>query len=121
MVGVEITHTSGARLPVVATPAPVGYRRPGIDDIRLLSAWGWRCEDGLYSIILIALVSLLGSLSASVDSSVVAAVCLNYFFTQPLFDFRLNLPEDIEDRSLLDDLARPFQYAQLPRIWLTGL
>jgi len=37
-------------------------------------------------VVLIALVSLLGSFSASVVLSIVAVACLNYFFVPPLFD-----------------------------------
>jgi PAS domain S-box-containing protein len=47
-------------------------------------------------VILITLVSLLGSFSASVVLSIVAVACLNYFFAEPLFDFRIDDPEDIE-------------------------
>jgi PAS domain S-box-containing protein len=47
-------------------------------------------------VILIALVSLLGSLSLSVILSILAVACLNYFFTSPLFEFRIDDPEDIE-------------------------
>ena len=46
-------------------------------------------------VILIALVSLLGSFSASVVLSIVAVACLNYFFVPPLFDFRVEDPDDI--------------------------
>ena len=46
-------------------------------------------------LILIALVSLLGSFGASVVLSIVAAACLNYFFAPPLFDLRVDAPDDI--------------------------
>ena len=46
-------------------------------------------------VVLIALVSLLGSFSASVVLSIVAVACLNYFFVPPLFDFRVDDPDDI--------------------------
>src|SRR6476660_601151 len=46
-------------------------------------------------LVLIALVSLLGSFSASVVLSIVAVACLNYFFVPPLFDFRIDDPADI--------------------------
>jgi hypothetical protein len=71
-------------------PAPAGYHGPGIDHIRLLSAWVCVGRTGFIFSIL-ALVSLLSSLSASVALSVVAAACLNYFFTRPLFYFRIDL------------------------------
>ena len=41
-------------------------------------------------VILVALVSLLGSFSASVVLSIVAAACLNYFFAPPLFELRID-------------------------------
>jgi K+-sensing histidine kinase KdpD len=47
-------------------------------------------------VIVVALLSLFGSFSASVALSVLAAACLNFFFAPPLFEFRIDLPEDIE-------------------------
>ena len=52
-------------------------------------------RTGFAYLILIALVSLLGSFSASVVLSIVAAACLNYFFAPPLFEFRIDAPDDI--------------------------
>ena len=52
-------------------------------------------RTGFAYVILIALVSLLGSFSASVVLSIVAAACLNYFFAPPLFEFRIDAPDDI--------------------------
>ena len=46
-------------------------------------------------LILIALVSLLGSFSVSVVLSIVAVASLNYFFVPPLFDLRVDDPDDI--------------------------
>jgi PAS domain S-box-containing protein len=46
-------------------------------------------------VILIALVSLLGSFSVSVVLSIVAVACLNYFFVPPLFELRVDDPQDI--------------------------
>src|SRR5215471_11908577 len=46
-------------------------------------------------VILIALVSLLGSFSASIVLSVVAVASLNYLFVPPLFEFRVDDPDDI--------------------------
>ena len=46
-------------------------------------------------LILIALVSLLGIFSVSVVLSIIAVACLNYFFVPPLFEFRVNDPDDI--------------------------
>ena len=46
-------------------------------------------------VILVALVSLLGSASASVVLSILAAACLNYFFAPPVFEFRIDASDDI--------------------------
>ena len=46
-------------------------------------------------LILVALVSLLGSFSVSVVLSIIAVACLNYFFVPPLFEFRVDDPDDI--------------------------
>ena len=46
-------------------------------------------------LILIALVSLLGTFSASVVLSIIAVACLNYFFIPPLFEFRVDDPDDV--------------------------
>jgi PAS domain S-box-containing protein len=46
-------------------------------------------------LILILLVSLLGSFTASIVLSIVAIACLNYFFVPPLFEFRVDDPDDI--------------------------
>ena len=94
MVGIEITRRS--RLPAVTAQFLLG-----IAGLALITLVCFRLEvgvarTGFLFVILIALISLLGSLSASVVLSIVAAACLNYFFTQPLFEFRIDLPEDVE-------------------------
>ena len=96
MLGMEITHKRRARLPVVTAQFLLG-----IAGLALITFVCFRlglgvARTGFIYVILVALVSLLGSLSASVVLSIVAAACLNYFFTQPLFEFRIDLPEDIE-------------------------
>jgi PAS domain S-box-containing protein len=53
-------------------------------------------RTGFAYVILIALLSLFGSFSASVILSILGAACLNYFFAPPLFEFRIDLPDDIE-------------------------
>jgi PAS domain S-box-containing protein len=50
---------------------------------------------GFSYLILIVLLSLMGSFIASIILSFVAVACLNYFFAPPLFDLRLDYPEDI--------------------------
>jgi PAS domain-containing protein len=53
-------------------------------------------RTGFAFVILIAMVSLLGSFSASVVLYFLAAACLNYFFAPPLFEFRIDALDDIE-------------------------
>lgn len=53
-------------------------------------------RTGFAYVILLALVSLLGSFSASVALSILAAACLNFFFAAPLFHLSIDIPDDIE-------------------------
>jgi PAS domain S-box-containing protein len=96
MVGVGIAHTSRARLPVGITQLLLGIAGLALITFVCFRLGVGVARTGFIFVILVALVSLLGSLSASVVLSVAAAACLNYFFTEPLFDFRIDLPEDIE-------------------------
>ncbi|HEV2617671.1 MAG TPA: PAS domain S-box protein [Candidatus Acidoferrales bacterium] len=94
--GMQIMHKRRARLPIVAAQL-----LSGIAGLALITFVCFRlgvgvARTGFVFVILVALVSLLGSLSASVVLSILAAACLNYFFTQPLFEFRIDLPEDVE-------------------------
>jgi PAS domain S-box-containing protein len=96
MGSLEFTRASRPRLPVFAVQLLLG-----IAGLALITFVCFRlglgvARTGFIFVILVALVSLLGSLSASVVLSVIAAACLNYFFTEPLFGFRIDLPEDIE-------------------------
>ena len=52
-------------------------------------------RTGFAYVIVIALVSLLGSFSASIILSIVAAACLNFFFAAPLYEFR-HIADDLE-------------------------
>ena len=52
-------------------------------------------RTGYAYVIMIALVSLLGSFSASFVLSILAAACLQYFFSPPLFAFRVDNLDDI--------------------------
>ena len=92
----EITHTRRGRLPVAA-----GQFLLGIAGLALITFVCFRlglgvARTGFIYVILVALVSLLGSLTASVVLSIVAAACLNYFFAPPLFELRIDVAEDIE-------------------------
>ena len=91
----EITHKRRLRLQAVAAQFLLG-----IAGLALITFVCFRLGFGLARtafayVILIALVSLLGSFSASVVLSIVAAACLNYFFAPPLFEFRIDAPDDI--------------------------
>src|ERR1700760_3289988 len=44
---------------------------------------------------LIALLSLMGSFIGAVGLSIAAVVCLNFFFTSPLFTLRVEYPDDV--------------------------
>ena len=46
-------------------------------------------------LIVIVLLSLMGSFVSSVILSIIAAGCLNYFFAPPIFDFRIDYPLDV--------------------------
>jgi len=91
----EIAHKRRPRLQTVAAPYLLG-----IAGLALITFVCFRLDfgvarTGFIYVILIALVSLLGSFSASVALSIVAAVCLNYFFAPPLFEFRIDAADDI--------------------------
>jgi len=46
-------------------------------------------------VIVIVLLCLRGSLIPAVVLSIIAAVCLDYFFTEPRFSMRIDAPEDV--------------------------
>ena len=52
-------------------------------------------RTGLAYVIVLVLVSLLGSFSASLVLSLIAAACLNFFFAPPLFDLRFDVQDDL--------------------------
>jgi PAS domain S-box-containing protein len=91
----ETTQTRRARLQAAAAQFVLG-----IAGLALITFVCFRLGFGLARtafayVILAALVSLLGSFSASVVLSILAAACLNYFFAPPLFDLRVYAPDDI--------------------------
>jgi K+-sensing histidine kinase KdpD len=50
---------------------------------------------GFAYLILIVLLSLMGGLLGSIVLSILAVLCLQYFFAPPLFSFRVDYPDDI--------------------------
>ncbi|HEV2717589.1 MAG TPA: PAS domain S-box protein, partial [Terriglobales bacterium] len=89
-------HKRRPRLPGVAAQLLLGIAGLALITFVCFRLGVGVARTGFVFVILVALVSLLGSLSASVVLSIVGAACLNYFFTQPLFEFRIDLPEDVE-------------------------
>src|SRR5215471_7458218 len=95
VLGMEITHKRTTRLQTVAAQFLLG-----IAGLALITPIcfhiGFRVtRTSFVYLILIALVSLLGSLSVSVVLSIIAVACLNYFFVPPFFGFRVDDPDDL--------------------------
>jgi PAS domain S-box-containing protein len=92
----EMRHKRKPRLPAVAAQFLLGIAGLALVTFVCFQVGFGLARTGFAYVVLIALVSLLGSFSSSVVLSVLAAACLNYFFAPPLFEFRIDLPEDIE-------------------------
>jgi PAS domain S-box-containing protein len=94
--GVEMTEKGKRRLRTAA-----GQLLLGIAGLALTTLICFRLDFGVARtgfayVILITLLSLLGSFTTSILLSIVAAACLNYFFAPPLFEFRIDALDDIE-------------------------
>ena len=88
-------HNWRPRLPAAAVQFLLGISGVGlITFVCFVVGFGLTRTAWVY-LILIALVSLLGNFGTSVVLSIIAVACLNYFFVPPLFEFRVNDPEDI--------------------------
>jgi PAS domain S-box-containing protein len=96
VLGMEITYKSSPRLQAVAAQLLLGIA--GLALITFVCFWlGLGVARTAFAyLILVTLVSLLGSFRASVVLSIVAAAGLSYFFAIPLFDFRVDSLDDIE-------------------------
>jgi PAS domain S-box-containing protein len=96
MLGMEFTQKRRPRLQAAAAQFLLGIA--GLAVITFVCFWlgVGLARTAFAYVILVALVSLLGSFSASAVLSIVAAACLNYFFAPPLFELRIDVPEDIE-------------------------
>jgi PAS domain S-box-containing protein len=92
----EISHRRRRRLKAVAVQFLLGVAGLVLITFVCFQLGAGVARTGFAYVILVALVSLLGSFSASVVLSVLAATCLDYFFAPPLFELRIDLPEDIE-------------------------
>jgi hypothetical protein len=95
VLGMEVAPKRRPRLPAIAVQFLLGIVGLAlITFVCFLVGFGLARTAFAY-VILIALVSLLGSFSTSVVLSIIAVACLNYFFVPPLFEFRVDDPEDI--------------------------
>jgi PAS domain S-box-containing protein len=91
----EITHNRRQRLHAAAAQFLLGIAGLALITFVCFQLGFGEGRTALAYLILIALASLLGSFSTSVVLSLVAVACLNYFFVSPLFDLRVDDPEDI--------------------------
>src|SRR5215472_9176001 len=95
VLGMEITQKPGSRLRAVAAQFLLGIAGLALITFVCFQVGLGLARTGFAYVILVALVSLLGSFSTSVVLSLVAAVCLNYFFAPPLFELRIDSTDDI--------------------------
>jgi PAS domain S-box-containing protein len=91
----EITEKLRPRLPTGVAQFLLGIAGLALITIVCFPLEFGVARTGFAYVILIALLSLLGSFSASIILSVVAAACLNYFFAPPLFEIRIDAADDI--------------------------
>ncbi len=91
----EITHKRTSRLQAVAAQFLLGIAGLALITFVCFQVGFGLARTGFAYVILISLVSLLGSFGASVVLSIVAAACLDYFFAPPLFEFGSDTPDDI--------------------------
>jgi PAS domain S-box-containing protein len=94
VLGME-THKPRSRLRAIATQFLLGIAGLALITFVCFQVGFGLARTGFAYVILVALVSLLGSFSTSVVLSLVAAVCLNYFFAPPLFELRVDSADDI--------------------------
>ena len=95
VLGMKITHKQRPRLHAVAAQFLLGIAGVALITFVCFKIGFGVGRTSLAYVIWIALVSLLGSFGVSVVLSIVAVACLNYFFVPPLFEFRVDDPDDI--------------------------
>jgi PAS domain S-box-containing protein len=91
----EIRHKRRPRLEAVAAQFLLGIAGLALITFVCFQVGFGLARTGFAYVVLVALVSLLGSFSSSVVLSVLAAACLNYFFAPPLFELRVDTADDI--------------------------
>jgi PAS domain S-box-containing protein len=91
----EIRHKRRPRLQALAAQFLIGIAGLALITFVCFQVGFGVARTGFAYVIVVALVSLLGSFSSSVVLSVLAAACLNYFFAPPLFELRVDTADDI--------------------------
>ena len=91
----RITRKWRPRLPAVAAQFLLGIA--GLAVTTFVCFWidFGVARTGFAYVILVGLLSTLGSFSASIVLSILAAALLNYFFAPPLFELRIDAADDI--------------------------
>ena len=100
LLGMQIARKQRSRLPAIVTQLLLGIAGLALITFICFELRYFEVQFGLARtafayVILIALVSLLGSFVASVVLSIIAAACLDYFFAPPLFTFGAVTSDDI--------------------------
>jgi PAS domain S-box-containing protein len=95
MLAMETSHKRRPRLAAAAAQFLLGIAGLALITFICFQVGFGLARTGFAYVVLIALVSLLGSFSSSVVLSVLAAACLNYFFAPPLFELRVDTADDI--------------------------
>jgi len=96
LLSMEIAHKRRPRSQAVAAQFLLGIAGLALITFICFRFGFGLARTGFAYVIVVALVSVLGSFTVSIVLSIVAAACLNYFFAPPLFELRIDIPEDIE-------------------------
>jgi PAS domain S-box-containing protein len=95
VLGMQIAHKRRPRLQAVAAQLLLGIAGLALITFICFQVGFGLARTGFAYVVLVALVSLLGSFSSSVVLSLLAAACLNYFFAPPLFELRVDAADDV--------------------------
>jgi PAS domain S-box-containing protein len=90
----EITHKQRPRLHAVSAQFLLGIAGLALITFVCFQLGFHVGRTAFVYLILVVLLSLLGSFSVSVVLSIIATACLNFFFTPPLFEFRIDTADD---------------------------
>ena len=91
----ETRHNRRTRLRAVAAQLVVGIAGLGLVTFGCFQLGFGVGRTAFAYVIVLVLVSLLGSFGGTAVLSIVAATCLNYFFAPPLFELRIDDPDDV--------------------------